>query len=123
MGKKILIVEDEKNLAQAYQTILSTHGYDVVLAYNGEEALEALKDGMPDLILLDMKMPKMNGLEFLRALEAAGADPKRKVVVFSNQDVESEIEEAFKLGAKRYLLKSWASPQDLVKVVEEGLDS
>jgi CheY-like chemotaxis protein len=120
---KILIVEDEKNLAQAYKMILEKQGYEVMVAYNGQEALDVVGNGMPDLILLDMKMPKMNGLDFLRQLDQAGIDPKDKVIVFSNQDTESDIEEAFRLGAKRYLLKSWASPQDLVKVVEEGLTS
>lgn len=118
---KILIVEDEKNLAAAYQTILEKHGYEVLLAYNGQEALDVVAKGTPDLILLDMKMPKMGGLDFLRELDKLGVDSKERVIVFSNQDAESDIEEAFRLGAKRYLLKSWASPGDLVKVVEEAL--
>jgi CheY-like chemotaxis protein len=118
---KILIVEDEKNLAAAYQTILEKHGYEVQVAYNGQDALVIAKAGMPDLILLDMKMPKMGGLDFLRELDKAGVDPKERVIVFSNQDAESDIEEAFRLGAKRYLLKSWAAPGDLVKVVKEAL--
>ena len=119
--KKILIVEDEKSLALAYQTILEQNGYDAKVAHNGEEALVLIKKDSFDLILLDMNMPKMNGLEMLRELEAAKL--QNRVIVFSNQDNESDIEEAFRLGAKRYLLKSWASPQDLVKVVEEGLEA
>lgn len=118
---KILIVEDERPLAEAYQTILKKEGYDVEAAFNGEDALNAVKGGLPDLILLDMKMPKMNGLEFLRRMEKEM--PKKGVIVFSNQDTQAEIDEAFRLGAKRYLLKSWASPQDLVKVVEEALQA
>lgn len=118
--KKLLIVEDEKSLAAAYKTILESHGYSVQLAYDGEEALERIKHELIDLILLDMNMPKMNGLEMLRQLEAAGL--QNRVIVFSNQDNQADIDEAFRLGAKRYLLKSWASPQDLVKVVEEGLE-
>jgi DNA-binding NarL/FixJ family response regulator len=60
----------------------------------------------------------MNGLEFLRRLEKVSST---KVVVFSNQDTQADIDEAFSLGAKHYLLKSWAAPHDLVKVVKEGL--
>ena len=116
----ILIVEDEKPLATAYQTILNKEGYEALTASNGEEALEVVGKKFPDLILLDMKMPKMNGLEFLRRLEKEM--PKKGVIVFSNQDTQADIDEAFRLGAKRYLLKSWASPQDLVKVVEEALE-
>lgn len=119
--KKILIVEDEKSLAQAYKTILEAHGYQVQVAYDGEEALEIISKGMVDLILLDINMPKMNGLEMLKQLETDTL--KKRVIVFSNQDAQADIDEAFRLGAKRYLLKSWASPQDLVKVVEEGLEA
>jgi CheY-like chemotaxis protein len=119
--KKILIVEDEKSLAQAYQTILEKHGYAVQLAFDGEEALELIEKASFDLILLDINMPKMNGLEMLKQLETDTL--RNRVIVFSNQDSQSDIDEAFRLGAKRYLLKSWASPQDLVKVVEEGLDA
>ena len=118
---KILIVEDEKNLAAAYQTILEKHGYKVELAYNGQQALDAVAKDMPNLILLDMKMPKMGGLDFLRELDKLSIDSSEHVIVFSNQDAGSDIEEAFRLGANRYLLKSWASPGDLAKVVQEAL--
>jgi hypothetical protein len=119
---KILIVEDEKSLAQAYQTILEAHDYQATIASDGEEALTMVAKNTPDLILLDMKMPKMDGLEFLRRLDKEKAADTR-VIVFSNQDIQSDIDEAFRLGAKRYLLKYWAAPQDLVKVVKEGLKS
>lgn len=118
---KVLIVEDEKPLATAYRMILEKQGYAVVVAYDGQEALGAVKADMPDLILLDMKLPKMNGLEFLRELHKT--KPPKRVIVFSNQDTQSDIDEAFRLGAKRYLLKSWVAPQDLVKVIEEALQS
>jgi two-component system, OmpR family, response regulator VicR len=116
--KKIAIVEDEKSLAQAYKTILENHGYEVFVAYDGEEALEVVEKHSPDLVLLDLKMPRMNGLEFLRHLKQ---NTTTKIIVFSNQDTQTDIDEAFRLGAKHYLLKSWAAPQDLVKVVREGL--
>jgi CheY-like chemotaxis protein len=119
--KKILIVEDEKSLAEAYRTILEKHGYQVQLAYDGEEGLALIDKTAVDLILLDINMPKMNGLEMLKQLDTDTL--KSRVIVFSNQDAQSDIDEAFRLGAKRYLLKSWASPQDLVKVVEEGLEA
>lgn len=117
--KKILIVEDEKSLADAYRTILAAHGYQVEVAYDGEEALEVIGKHAFDLILLDLKMPRLNGLEMLKRLDSATL--RRKVIVFSNQDNQPDIDEAFRLGAKHYLLKSWASPQDLIKVVQQGL--
>lgn len=120
---KVLIVEDEKNLALAYRTILEKHGYEVAVAYDGEQGLQTVANDSPDLILLDMKMPKMSGLEFLRHLDTKDHNAVKRVIVFSNQDAQAEIDEAFRLGAKRYLLKSWAAPHDLVKVVEEALKS
>lgn len=119
--KHILIVEDEKSLAQAYKTILEKHGYAISLAYDGEEALAMIAKDLYDLILLDINMPKMNGIEMLKNIQSDKV--KSRVVVFSNQDAQTDIDEAFRLGAKRYLLKSWASPGDLVKVVEEGLEA
>lgn len=117
----VLIVEDEITLSTAYKTILEKHGFTALTAANGEEALESIKTNAPDLVLLDMKMPKMNGIEFLRNLD--GVFPPEKVIVFSNQDDQTEIDEAFRLGANRYLLKSWAAPGDLVKVVQEALEA
>lgn len=117
----ILIVEDEKSLSTAYQTILEAHGHRASIANDGEEALKAVEAEKPDLVLLDMKMPRMDGLGFLRGLE--GSAPDLSIIIFSNQEDQKQIDEAFKLGAKRYLLKSWASPQDLVKVVNEALKS
>ena len=120
----ILIVEDEQPLREAYQTILTTHGHKVEGAADGEAALTLLKDrkDMPDVILLDMKLPRVTGLEFLRRLpdEAPNA-LKSTVIIFSNQEDEPEIDEAFKLGAKKYILKAWASPRNLVKVIDETL--
>jgi two-component system response regulator ChvI len=117
---KVLIVEDEQALSSAYQTILEKHGFAARTAGNGEEALKAVADEDPDVILLDMKMPKMNGLEFLQELSDKS---KASVIVFSNMDTQSDIDEAFRLGAKRYIIKSWASPQDLVRVVNEALEA
>jgi len=117
---KIAVVEDEMSLALAYRTILEKHGYEVVLAHDGKQALEMVAKDKPDLILLDMKMPHMGGLDFLRQLDAETAG---KVIVFSNQDTQDDIDEAFRLGAQHYLLKSWAAPHDLIRVVKEGLET
>lgn len=121
----ILVVEDETPLREAYQTILSTHGHEVESAADGEIALKMLsdnKDHVPEVILLDMKLPHVTGLEFLRRLpkEAPNAT-KSNVIIFSNQEDEPEISEAFKLGARKYILKAWASPRNLVKVIDEIL--
>lgn len=121
----ILIVEDEAPLREAYETILSTHGHDVETAADGEVALKLLasnKGKVPAVILLDMKLPRVTGIEFLRRLPEEAPDAmKSSVIIFSNQEDEPEITEAFKLGAKKYILKAWASPRNLVKVIDETL--
>lgn len=121
----ILIVEDEKPLREAYQTILTTNGHKVETAADGEAALALLKDqkDIPEVILLDMKLPRVTGLEFLRRLQDEAPNVKKQstVIIFSNQEDEPEIDEAFKLGAKKYILKAWASPRNLVKVIDETL--
>lgn len=119
---KILIVEDEKLLNEAYELVLKKEGYDVDVAFNGEEALSQFEKHKPDLILLDLRMPKMDGVEFLKQLEAKGKHPDLSVIVFSNYDEQKEIDEAFKHGATRYILKAWSSPKELVKVVHETLN-
>src|ERR1700722_20126066 len=118
---KILIVEDEKTLNEAYELILKREKHDVTVAFNGQEALEAFKKQVPDLVLLDLRMPKMDGVEFLDNLKPAKNYPSTKIIIFSNYDDQQEIDEAFKRGAERYILKAWSSPAELVKVVRETL--
>ncbi len=115
----VLVVEDEQSLNAAFMFILKADDIVAETAFNGVEALEKLDTFDPDLILLDLKMPKMNGIEFLEAF--AKLQPKRraKVIVFSNYNEQSEIDKAFSLGASKYMLKAWASPQELLKVVHE----
>ena len=118
----ILVVEDEPNLNKAYQVILSTAGYTVLTAFNGEEALKLTTKQEPALILLDLRMPKMDGNDFLRAYDLK-KHPKVKVIVFSNYDIEKEIEEAYAQGADRYILKALASPKELLRIVKDTLAS
>jgi len=118
---KVLIVEDEKALSEAYELVLKKEGHDVEVAANGEEALEACQKTTPDLILLDLRMPRMDGVEFLKKLEPSKTMPKTKIIIFSNYDSHDEIDSAYTLGASRYILKAWSSPSDLIKVVNETL--
>lgn len=120
---KILIVEDEKMLNEAYELVLKKEGHDIQVAYNGEEALTILKKEKPELILLDLRMPKMDGVAFLKKLSTKFKDSKLKIIIFSNYDDPKEIDEAFKHGATRYILKAWSSPNELVKVVRETLEA
>jgi CheY-like chemotaxis protein len=118
---KVLIVEDERTLNEAYELVLKREGHDVKVAFNGEEALKVFEEQKPELLLLDLRMPKMDGVEFLKHLKPEKNYPDVKIIIFSNYDDQKEIDSAFKHGANRYILKAWSSPKELAKVVEETL--
>lgn len=119
--QNILIVEDEASLRDAYTTILKKEGYKIENASDGLKAQEVLKDFEPDLILLDLRMPNMSGIEFLKKYNPVAKHPKVKIIVFSNLDTENEIDEAYNYGAHKYMLKAWASPKELSRFVRETL--
>jgi len=118
---KILVAEDEKALNDAYVMILKRAKHVVKSALDGAEALKITQTYEPDVILLDLRMPAMSGLEFLKAYDLPNKHPKVKVIIFSNLDMQKEIDEAFSLGASKYMLKSWASPKELIRLIEEQL--
>ncbi|MBA3758109.1 response regulator [Candidatus Saccharibacteria bacterium] len=116
----ILIVEDEKVLQDVYQIILSSKGYEVHTANNGLEGLKRLKALRPDMVLLDIFMPVMDGKEFMRKVDLDDY-PNTKIVVYSNL-LDSKIEaEMLGLGAHSFVLKSSLAPQDLVALVDQTL--
>jgi DNA-binding NarL/FixJ family response regulator len=118
---QVLIVEDEQLLNEAYSRVLGAANISLLRAYNGKEALDLLKDKehKPDIILLDLRMPVMDGIEFLKELKPKESLPETKIIVFSNYDDQREIDEAFSLGAMHYMLKAWATPDELVKLIRE----
>jgi len=120
-SKSILVIEDENTLNEAYQLVLAKAGYDVLSAFDGKEALQILKEVTPDIILLDLRMPVMDGIEFLKNYnkDKSIKNPPR-VIVFSNYDMQKEIDQAYALGADRYVLKSMTSPRELISLVSEN---
>jgi CheY-like chemotaxis protein len=121
VSKTILVVEDEAILLEAYVMILQNAGYNVVAARDGQEAIDFLEKTNPDLILLDLRMPRVDGIGLLRELRNNNKKIKSKIIVFSNLDSQHEINEAYSLGADRYILKAWASPKELLQLVEDTL--
>jgi two-component system response regulator VicR len=117
---KILIVEDDRDLNNAYSLILKHEGYEVVEAFDGKEAIGKLDNFSPDLILLDLLMPIMGGLEFLQWWNKANPV---KILIFTNMENSPEVTEAYKLGANRCIIKSWTAPHNLAKVVSDTLKS
>lgn len=118
---RILVVEDDKDLNNAYCVILKHEGHEVVSAYDGKEALDKVKNFEPELVLLDLLMPVMGGLEFLQNWDLPNKNKNVKILIFTNMENSPEVVEAYKLGANRCIIKSWTAPHNLSKVVAETL--
>lgn len=115
----VMIIEDERLLNDAYAQVLKSTGIKLLRAYDGQEALDILQNETPDIVLLDLRMPVMDGITFLKKLEPRSTMPDTKIIVFSNYDDQKEIDEAFSLGAMHYMLKAWATPDELIKLIRE----
>ncbi len=120
---RILVVEDDHDLNKAYAIILKHEGHEVAQAFDGQEALEKLQESEPDLILLDLLMPIMGGLEFLEQSDLGKKHKQIKVLIFTNMENSPEVAAAYKLGAHRCIIKSWTAPHNLAKVVGDTLQS
>jgi two-component system response regulator (stage 0 sporulation protein F) len=118
---KVLVVEDQFALREGYVTILKRAGYDVFEASDGMSAVLEAERVHPDIILLDLLMPFMDGLAFLRKYDVRTKHTDVSVVIFSNSSAPNKVQEAMEMGAKRYLLKAIVSPKKLLKIVEEEL--
>ena len=115
---KILVVEDDEFLREIYLETLKDEGYIVEFGIDGEEGFQKIKQGGYDLVLLDIIMPKMDGLEVMRRIKAEGEPLKNKRLIFlTNLDKDEEIKEALKLG-DGYLIKSQLTPEDLIREVK-----
>lgn len=116
--KKILLVEDEPLLGNLLKQRLDKEGFEVVLAHDGEEALAKLRESKPDLILLDIILPKISGFELLETLQADPQFEKAPVIIISNLGQESDIARGQALGAVQYFVKAKVSIEELVEHVK-----
>ena len=116
---KILISEDEKSIAQAYGEFLGRKGYSVDYAYDGEEALEKVKEFKPDLVLLDIVMPKMDGITVLKKLKEDESTKDIPVIMLTNLASSKDAEEAMREGSSEYLIKTNFSLEDVESKVAE----
>lgn len=119
---RVLIVEDHDALRRGYRTILTAAGHEVFEAWDGEEALEQAERANPDVILLDLLMPNMDGLQFLREYDLKKRHPNVAVVIFSNSSAPERVQEALDLGARRFLIKAVITPKEIVKIVQAELE-
>lgn len=103
--KKILLIDDDQFIRKIYQSDLTSRGFDVVTAEDGEIGLGKISSEQPDLVILDIIMPQKNGFEVLEELQKSGLSAKIPVIVHSNLAQEADKERALSLGAKEYILK------------------
>jgi DNA-binding response OmpR family regulator len=122
-AKKLLVVEDDQFLRELYVEILTNEGFAVDQAIDGEEAYNKMYAGGYDLVLLDIMLPKADGLKILEKLktETPPMKPNGSVVVLSNMDHDSAIAKAISLGARGYMIKSDQTPDQIIKKIKEYL--
>lgn len=115
--KTILLVEDDAFVSDIYETKLGQVGFSVVLAENGVEAVKKMEEKIPDLVLLDIVMPYMDGMEVLRKLKEKEEWKKIPVILLTNLSEKEKVEEGLNLGANDYLIKSHFTPAEVVEKV------
>ena len=120
-GKKVLIVEDDPILQKAIQDYLKSDGFEVEVASDGEEGLQMAKTKNPELILLDIILPKLNGFEVLKAVKADEKIQKVPIILLTNLGGMNDVEKALALGASTYLVKSDYSMGEISQKIKDTL--
>jgi CheY-like chemotaxis protein len=118
---KVFIVEDDPLISRMYQKIFTFEQFEVDVAANGEEALSKVTIFKPDIVLLDVMMPKMNGLQVLEELKENEQTKKIPVVMLTNLAGQQDAETAIAKGAVKYIIKSEYEPKQVVEMVKEIL--
>src|SRR3990167_3688136 len=118
---KILIIEDDPLISRMYQKIFTFEKFEVELAEDGEKGIEAVSKFQPTLILLDVMMPKMNGLQVLETLKQNDETKKIPVVMLTNLSGQQDAEVALQKGAVKYIIKSEYDPKEVSDMVKEVL--
>ncbi len=119
---KILIIEDDTFLLQMYSTKLELEGFEVVDATDGEKGLRQAKKELPDLILLDLILPKKDGLAVLEELKKDPATAAIPVIILSNIGQKEQIDRCFELGAVDYMIKAHFIPSEVIAKIEKTLE-
>ena len=120
---KILIVEDDTFISRMYEAKLSSLGYQVKIAENGQDGLRLIKEWLPDLVLLDLILPILDGFEFLKQIKADNNLKNIPIIVLSNLDQKENIEKGISLGASDYIIKAQFTPSEVVEKIEKCLKS
>lgn len=119
--KHILIIDDDQTFKDLLAASLDATKYSYALASEGGEGLKSYKEKQPDLILLDIKMPGMDGIEFLKQLNATYGEGKTPIIITSNSSSMETISEGIALGVRGYVIKSNESLEGIVEAIERAL--
>ena len=118
MAKKILIIEDDKFLRELITQKLIKEGYNIVEAVDGEKGIKSVKDEKPDLVLLDLILPGIDGFEVLAKIKEDPVLSQVPVIILSNLGQKDDIERGLKIGAVDYLIKAHFTPGEIVEKVK-----
>jgi two-component system phosphate regulon response regulator PhoB len=118
---KVLIIEDEDILAKVLAEKMEKSGFEVAIAEDGEKALDLIKSFKPDIIMLDLMLPKLDGFEVLKQIKADDATKRIPIVAISNLSEDSNIEKALKLGVENYFVKSNHPINEIIEKVKAVL--
>ena len=119
--KKILVVDDEINILKTLADLLGSNGYEVVTAMDGKAGIEMARKAKPDLVLLDIMMPKVSGIELLKKVKNETKQAHIPIIVLSAKSNIETIEEAMKNYADKYMTKPY-EPEDLLDSIRKALD-
>lgn len=119
--KKILIVEDDRSLQSALVEMINREGFETASAFDGEEATEKIKETKPDLILLDIILPKKNGYDVLMEIKRNEETKNIPVLILTNLEEIDNVQRALDLGATTFMVKSDFSLKDVVEKIKETL--
>ncbi len=119
--KKILFIEDETALHQVLGDLLKKEGYEMISAFDGKMGLQLVKEKKPDLILLDLILPKLHGFELLQKIKEDSETKDIPVIILTNLEEISEVNKALELGATTYLVKAHYKMEEVVEKIKKIL--
>ncbi len=120
MAYKILVVDDEPTIVRLMEFILARQGHEMIVAVNGEEALQKIKTHQPDLVLLDIMMPRIDGYEVAQRLRADPQTAELPIIMLSAKAQDEDIRRGVEVGVDEYITKPF-TPDHLVQVVSQHL--
>jgi len=118
MAKKILIIEDDKFLRELIAKKLTEEGFETTEAIDGEEGIKKIKEEKPDLVLLDLILPEIDGFEVLSRIKEDPAIASIPIIILSNLGQREDIEKGMKLGAVDYLIKAHFTPGEIIEKIK-----